>query len=185
MIYLYILLYILGNIFIVYTIDQYYGLLFRRRRMAQSMYFLCYIAFYFVFTVLHFSSLTLVDRLCASLLLFFLFSFVYESALLKRVGAVLLLSALLLALNLGLIFLSAHFSLQLYYPPYFNSIIGFLLFDVCAYIAVLLMKFIVDRLQRKNTHFTYWLSAFLLPLNAIYPVSYTHLNAARTVKALC
>lgn len=171
MIYLYILLYILGNIFIVYTIDQYYGLLFRRRRMAQSMYFLCYIAFYFVFTVLHFSSLTLVDRLCASLLLFFLFSFVYESALLKRVGAVLLLSALLLALNLGLIFLSAHFSLQLYYPPYFNSIIGFLLFDVCAYIAVLLMKFIVDRLQRKNTHFTYWLSAFLLPLNAIYLLS--------------
>ncbi len=171
MIYLYILLYILGNIFIVYTIDQYYGLLFRHRSMGQSVCFLCYAVFYFAFTVLHFTSLPFFDRLWLYLLLLFLFSFVYESALLKRVGAVLLLSTLLLALNLGLIFLSARFSLQLFYPPYFNSIIGFLLFDVSAYIAVLLMKFIGDRFQRKNTHFTYWLSAFLLPMNGIYLLS--------------
>lgn len=172
---LYILSYILVNGFLVYLIYRYSTVFFKTPQAGSNLIWGVYMIFFAATTLLHFTKIEYFTLWGIRALLYLCLTFVYRAKALRRIFSAALLYGVQIAVDMGLITLSAHYGLRLYNPPFFTAIAGILLFDAVILLMIVILECLHRILRSNDNVWFYWLSTICLPTALLYLLAFTFL----------
>lgn len=176
---LYILSNILANGFLVYLIFRYNALLFKEMRAGSNVTWSIYLIFFAATTLLRFSKIEYFTLWGIDILLYFCLTFVYRAKAPRRIFSAILLYAVQIAVDMGLIALSGHYDLRLYNPPLFSTIAGFLLFDSIIFLLLVAFECLRRLFHTRENLWLYWISTITVPAALLYLLTFAFLADER------
>lgn len=164
----FILVYLITNIFSVYTLFRFMCIFFERSGTDKRTEFIAYSLYYFLIGLLFITLNNLVVNIFGNLIMFFLLTFNYRSTLKTRLVATVSIYMILMTIETTVVLILKYFGIELYSSDAdIFLIVGMVSTKMVSYIAMLILsnfKMVKNNIDVSVLH---WLSIFVIPAGTL------------------
>lgn len=164
----YKMVYMIIDIFNVYTIFKFMNIFFDRKKINKKrefiLYFLYFILSNLIYLFVDIPMILMISNLC----LFIIISLNYQAPMKKRIVAVGYIYLILMIIECIVGFLTGYLNFSVYGVSNYYNIIGLICVRIVSYILVLYCENYKDIKKGNQIPNSYWISIFLIPFISLY-----------------
>lgn len=165
---LYEWVYIISEIFCVYTIYKYMEVFFDVRRTKRLVELLSYTAYYIIITLIYLLINIPVILLISNITIFFCLTYNYESTVKKRILSVVLTYMILMIIEALSALLFGSFNFHLFSKNEYASVYGLIVCRILTFLAVLILNNFKNIRKGESVPNSSWLCIVSIPLASLY-----------------
>lgn len=163
----YIVVYILGNLFMAYVLYKYMHIFYSDRKVSQLIEFMAYIGYFLVITATHIFLKIPIIVMIANLLFLFLLTLMYNGNLKKSILTVAVIYFSLMIVETLFAFLTSYLKLNLMKPFPYKSEFGIVVIRIASFVLVLFVQGFKNVKHEVPMPDVYWLSLLAVPLGTV------------------
>lgn len=165
---IYVAIYVVGNIFMTYSIYKFMKLFYTEKIVNKKIEFAFYFIYFMVITVLHLFIKIPIILLIANLMLFLILTFNYKSSLKERILVSLLIYMTLMCIETIIVLATGYFKVELLMRNDYQSILGSVIIRIISYVIVLILGSYKNVRKGESVPSTYWLCIIIIPVGTLY-----------------
>ena len=166
-IYIYNIIYTLGNLFMAYVLHKFMHIFYSDRKVSQAAELMAYIGYFLVITATHIFLKIPVIVMVANLLLLFLLTQLYDGNLKKSILSVSVIYFSLMIIETMFAFLTSYIKLNLLKPFHYESAFGIIVIRLASLVLVLLVQGFKNVKCEVTMPNVYWISLLAVPSGTV------------------
>lgn len=165
---LYELVYLITNVFWVYTIYKFMRVFFDTRKTHKYIEIVTYIFFFAAISLIYLLVNIPVVNMVTNLIALFCLTYNYESTIKNRVISILLMYLVLMSVEMVVVLISGSFYNSIFETYEYSSIYGVIFSRVLTYAVVLVLNNFKNIKKGESVPNSYWFSLALIPIASLY-----------------